>query len=117
MKKLFVVFALCALLVTPALAEEPINGTIEVNAIQIYEGNPAPPCDLIITLLTCNNQGPYVLPATANGDLINEALLEAHLGPVPVDVGLDITLDASVDPPTFVLEVATVQFGPGNLCP
>ena len=117
MKKLFVVFALCVLLVTPALAEEPINGTIDVISIQIYEGNPAPPCDMLVTLNTCNNQGPYMLPATADGDLINEALLEAHLAPVPVDVGLDITLDDTVDPPTFSLEIATVQFGPGNLCP
>jgi hypothetical protein len=115
MKKLFVLVGVLALLATPAFADEPINGSITVDEITLYAGNPAPPCDLMLTLTTCTGQGPYTLPAIADGDLINEALLEAHLGAIPVDVGLLLLID--VGPPiTFDLTVDAVQFGPGDFC-
>jgi hypothetical protein len=115
MKKLFIAVVLSALMVTPALAEEPINGNIAVDAITLFAGSPGT-CDVDITLNTCALQGPYTLEASATGDLICEGLEDAHMAPLVVDVGLGITLVPG-DPPTFGLAVNAVQMGPGDLCP
>ena len=118
MKYLFVVLALCVFLATPALADEPINGAISVDSITVYEGDPAPASDLEITFTTCLGQGPYVLPATATGDLLGGTLVAAHLAPASVDVGLDIILDPNLPdgPPTFALIVRKAELGSGDFC-
>jgi hypothetical protein len=120
MKKLFALVGVLVLLAAPAFGDEPINGTITVDEITLYAGccqDPIRPCELTVTFTTCNNQGPYVLPVSALGDQINEALLEAYLGQLAVDVGLLLTIIPD-DPPTFGLAVDAVHFpGNGALCP
>ena len=116
MKKILMIVALCVFMAIPAFADEPLNGTIIVDSITVYAGNPAPPCDLVVSYTTCNAQGPYVLPTTADGDLINDVLQEAQVGAIPVDVGLILRLDAG-PPPSFSIEVVAAEFGSGTLCP
>ena len=123
MKKLFVLLALCVFMVTPALADEPINGTIDILCMTVNQdigatGEP-PVSDLIISLETCTPQGPYILPATALGELLGGALWDSLTDSLPVNVGLLLTI-APGPPPTFALAIDKAQYGTipeCTLCP
>ena len=118
MKKLFMIGTLCAALVffvsATALADEVICGTMEVDAITVYESYdsddvPIAPCDLEIYFRTAT-QGPWVLPATAFGTQLNLALLKVYNEGLDVDACLLVRLDPG-PPRTFDLRVRDVTFG------
>ena len=119
MKKLLVLMALCVFMVTPALADEPLYGTADILCVTVNQdvanGEPIA-SDVLISFTTCTPQGPYVLNATALGELLGGALWDSQTDGLPVNLGLLFTF---VPPGGFSLVIDKAQTsGAGcDLCP
>jgi hypothetical protein len=114
MKKL-VILTLCVFFLvfgTKAFADEIICGRADVLWITLWEsdpGNDVPvePCDVWISFVTENNQGPYTLPATAFGTQLNLALLKALNFQENVSACLVFTI---IPPNQFELRIRDIDF-------
>ena len=120
MKKLFVLMALCVFMVTPALADEPIAGEADILCVVVNQdvaatGEP-PLSDVLISLTTCNNQGPYILPATAEGELLGGVLWDSETDVKKVQLALLLQIDAG-PPPTFNLIIDQAGTADCIFCP
>ena len=119
MKKLLVLMALCVFMVTPALADEPIIGSANLLCMTVYQDDDVipgegPDSELIIELTTCTPQGPYILPATADGELLGGALWDSITDALPVNLGLLLTIQPG-PPVSFGLAIDWAQTG--TQCP
>ena len=115
MKKLLIAIALCAFLAAPALADEPLYGTLLVQCITLNDGHTPAPCKIVAALRTCAGQN-YVLPMYATGSQINLALLKAFNYGETVFAGMLLNLSPPDGSP-FKIDIKKVTFGGCVTCP
>ena len=115
MKKI-VILTLCVVMLVfgaKAFADELICGVAQPFWINVYESDaatdvPIQPCDVWMNFLTENNQGPYTLPATAFGTLLNTALVKAVNFQEQVSMCVWLTI---IPPNGFDIRIANIDFG------
>lgn len=101
-----------------ARADEYWHGNLSVDSIVICQSNcqndvPTTDCNLLIHWVFNSGQGPYLLPASATGTLINAALLTAYNSQLTVDARLSMVLYPWTPPCplTFHLQIEEIEFG------
>jgi len=124
MKKIIVLAMVAAFMVFAgtASADENWYGTLMVDSIIVCESDcatdvPVAPCDLLINWTFNSGQGPYLLPATACGTLLNVALLKVWNEQLVVNAALTSRLVPCIGECgptgsyTFELEIDCIEFG------
>lgn len=125
MKKIMILAMVAAMMVFAgsAFADETWCGSFCVDEITVYESScstdvPVQACDVLINWYfgeDCTGQGPYLIPVTACGTLLNVALLKAWNEDLCIEGCILITF---VDPfPTFSAKILNVTFDDKMDCP
>ena len=114
MKKILIVLALVAFMASPALADEPFQGTFIVYCYSIDANDDV---GIVLDILTCNNQS-FIVPVTVASALIKDALLHQLNSYVPQPLGFgSFLVDLGQLPAGFEVKLMAAKWGACAACP